>query len=174
MSIPASPIAPPPPVLAGARVLEYAIVDETMAFTGRLHLYRDDERVGRVPRLAICREFDDGQFLLVHCSEDWEVLGVQPWNGPTAEDISSIDDVKRWAESYYIGISSQWISLDVSLEDARAYYDAQEQEFICSFCGKGPDELRSVFRGGNATICGDCVRELYRMLDEPDEPQSLQ
>ncbi len=173
MSNPAFPLAPPP-VLAGARVLEYAIVDETVVFTGRLHLYSDDQRVGRVPRLAICREFDDGQFLLVHCSEDWEALGVEAWNGEASEKVCSVDDVKRMAEKYYVSLLSRWIKLDVSLEDARAYHEAAEQEFICSFCGRGPDELRSVFRGGNATICGDCVRELHRMLDEPDDAPSLQ
>lgn len=173
MSIPAAPIAPPP-ALAGARVLEYAIVDEAVVFTGRLHLYSGDERVGRVPRLAICQEFDEGKFLLVHCSEDWEVLGIQAWNGPIAEKVFSVDDVKRKAEHYYTGLSSKWVKLDVSLEDAQAYNEAQEQEFICSFCGRGPDELPSVFRGGSATICGDCVRELYRMLDEPDDAPSLQ
>jgi len=173
MSSPLPPSAPPP-VLAGARVLEYAIVDETVVFTGRLHLYSGNERIGRVPRLAICREFDDGQYLLVHCGEDWEALGVQAWNGPLARGPASVDEVKQRAESYYAGLSSRWIRLEVSLEDAEAYHEAQEREFICSFCGRGPHELPSVFRGGNATICGDCVRELYRMLDEPDDAPSLQ
>jgi len=168
------PSSTPPPVLAGARVLEYVIVDETVVFTGRLHLYSGNERIGRVPCLAICREFDDGQYLLVHCGEDWEALGVQAWNGPLARGPASVDEVKLRAESYYAGLSSRWIRLEVSLEDAQAYHEAQEREFICSFCGRGPDELPSVFRGGSATICGDCVRELYRMLDEPDDAPSLQ
>lgn len=52
--------------------------------------------------------------------------------------------------------------------------EEQEQEFTCSFCGKGPQELRSLFRGPEANICGECVRRLYDMLDEADDPQSLQ
>ena len=168
------PPSAPPPVLAGARVLEYAIVDEAVTFTGRLHLYCGNERIGRVPCLAICREFDDGQYLLVHCGEDWEALGVEAWNGPFAQVPGSVDEVKLRAETYYAGLSSKWVKLDVSPEDAWAYQEAQEREFICSFCGRGPDELPSVFRGGNATICGDCVRELYRMLDDPDDAPSLQ
>ena len=50
----------------------------------------------------------------------------------------------------------------------------QEQEFTCSFCGKGPEELRSLFRGQQANICGECVRKLYEMLDEADDDRSLQ
>lgn len=173
MSTPA-PSLIPPPVLAGAQVLEYAVIDEAVVFTGRLHLYSNQERIGRVPRLAICREFDDGHFLLVHCSEDWEALGVQAWNAPAADEAGSVDDVKRRAETFYSGVSSRWIKLDVPLEEALAYHQAQEQEFVCSFCGRAPDQLLSLFRGGNATICGDCVRELYRMLDEPGDDQPLQ
>ncbi|MDB5976105.1 MAG: hypothetical protein JWR07_2865, partial [Nevskia sp.] len=52
--------------------------------------------------------------------------------------------------------------------------EEQEQEFTCSFCGKGPQELRSLFRGPEANICGECVRRLYDMLDEADDAQSLQ
>ena len=167
--------AAPPPVLAGTRVLEYAIVDETVVFTGRLHLYVDSQRLGPVPRLAICQAFDSDELLLFHCDDAWETLGVEAWNGPDDGQTGSIEDVKRSAENYYSGISSHWIALSVTLEQARAIHEEEEeQEFACAFCGKGPDELRSVFRGPQANICGDCVRKLYEMLDEPDEPQSLQ
>jgi hypothetical protein len=155
---------PPPPVLAGARVLEYACVDETVHFTGRLHLYRDDVRVGEVPRLAICREFDDGLFLLVHCDEQWEVLGVQAWNASGVEAPGSLEQARLEAEHYYAGISRNWVALDVPLEEALRYSQELDREFICSFCGKGPEQRSSVFRSGKATICGDCVRELHQML----------
>jgi hypothetical protein len=38
----------PPPVLDSAHVLQYVVVDESVAFTGKLHLYAGDERVGAV------------------------------------------------------------------------------------------------------------------------------
>lgn len=173
MTAPASPLAPPP-VLAGARVLEYAIVDETVIFTGRLELHNDGERLGPLPRLAICQAFDSEELLLFYCDDTWETLGVEAWNGPDDGQSGSVEDVKRSAESYYSGISARWVALGVAEDEAKAYYQAQESEFACSFCGKGPDELRSVFRGPQANICGECVRRLYDMLDEPDAPQSLQ
>lgn len=173
MSLPLSVFAPPP-VLAGTRVLEYAIVDESVIFTGRLQLYSDSELLGPLPRLAICQTFDSDELLLFYCNDGWETLGVEAWNGPDDGQTGSIEDVKRSAENYYSGISSRWIALNVAEEEAKALYQELEQEFACSFCGKGPDELRSVFRGPQANICGECVRKLYDMLDEPDDPQSLQ
>jgi len=173
MSLPASALAPPP-ILAGARVLEYAIVDETVVFTGRLQLYNDSERFGPLPRLAICQAFGSDELLLFYCNDSWETLGVETWNGPDDGQTGSIEDVKRSAENYYNGISSCWIALDVTEEEAKALYEKLEHEFACSFCGKGPDELRSVFRGPQANICGECVRKLHGMLDEPDAPPSLQ
>ena len=171
-----SPLLPPapPPVLAGTRVLEYAIVDETVVFTGRLHLYVDGERLGPVPRLAICQSFESDELLLFYCDDEWQTVGVEAWNGPEDGQKGGIEDAKRSAENCYSGISSRWIALNITEEEARAFYEEQEKEFACSFCGKGPDELRSVFRGPQANICGDCVRKLHDMLDEPDEPQSLQ
>jgi hypothetical protein len=164
----------PPPVIDGARVLEYAIVDETVTFTGRLHLYVDGVLLGEVPRLAICQTFDSDELWLFHCDEEWQPVAAQVWNGPDEGQKGSLKDVKHSAENYYSGISERWIALNVTLEEAKALYEEELSEFACSFCGKGPDELRSVFRGPQANICGDCVRKLYDMLDEPDEPQSLQ
>ena len=59
----------PPPVLAGARVLEYAIVDDSVKFTGELQLYVDDRRLGAVPRLAISENLDDAELLLYRVDE---------------------------------------------------------------------------------------------------------
>ena len=98
----------PPAVLEGARVIEYALVDETIQFTGRLRLYVGDERLGAVPRLAICEQLADHVLLLMHCDEDWNVLGVQAWNGPASPEIVSIEYIKQCAEGFYSGISAHW------------------------------------------------------------------
>jgi len=121
-------VSAPPPVLDDARVLEYAIVDETVEYTGRLHLYANDERIGSVPRLAICEHLVNADLLLVHCDEEWEVLAVQAWNGPAASPTSSVDDIKRRAEDFYRGISAKWIALGASLEEAKAYYEDRERK----------------------------------------------
>jgi hypothetical protein len=99
----------PPAVLDGAEVLEYAIVDDSVRFTGRLHLYHGDNRIGPVPRLAICKDPDMPELLLFHCDSSWNVLGAQIWNSPDVPAITSVDQVKEKAESFYKGISEKWI-----------------------------------------------------------------
>ena len=64
------------------RVLEYAIVDSSVQFTGKLHLFHGDTRVGPVPGLAICRDSRMEELLLFHCDENWNVVGGQIWNSP--------------------------------------------------------------------------------------------
>jgi len=115
----------PPPVLNDFRVLEYAIVDETVQYTGRLHLYANDERIGPVPRLAVCEHLFNGDLLLLHCNEEWEVLAVQAWNGPAGSPTLSIDEIKHRAEDFYRGISAKWTALGTSMEEAKAYYEKQ-------------------------------------------------
>ena len=60
---------PPPPVLDNARVLEYAIVDSSVRFSGSLQLFHGGKRVGPVPGLAICRDPDVVGLLPFHCDQ---------------------------------------------------------------------------------------------------------
>jgi hypothetical protein len=164
----------PPVVLDDGRVLEYAIVDETVQYTGRLHLYANDKRIGPVPRLAICENLFNGELLLVHCDEEWELLAVQAWNGPAGSPASSIDDVKRRAEDFYRGISAKWIALATSLEEAKAYYEDREKKFTCSFCGRLPHEVTTVVSGKSALICNFCIDEYHEAIHKPgDDDASL-
>ena len=101
----------PPQVIDGAIVLEYAILDESVKFTGRLHLHHAGRRVGPVPRLAICKNPDMDELLLFHCDSTWNVQGAQIWNAPDKPPVTSVDEVKRRAEEAYAGLSSKWIRL---------------------------------------------------------------
>lgn len=101
----------PPPVLADARVLAYAALDDSIEFTGKLHLYAGESRVGRVPHLAIGMTIDERELVVIHCDQEWNVLGVQAWNGPAAPSVKSIDDVKRIMEKFYRGSSELWRSI---------------------------------------------------------------
>lgn len=103
---------PPPRTLDGAQVLEYAIVDASVHFTGRLHLFHGDERVGPVPGLAICRDPQMKELLLLHCDEKWSVVGGQIWNAPDQPPVTTVEEVKSRAENYYSGISSKWTAYD--------------------------------------------------------------
>lgn len=101
----------PPQVLDNAQVLEYAVVDSSVRFTGALHLYHGDKRVGPVPYLAICRDPNMEELLLFHCDENWNVLGAQIWNAPDRPAVTSVEEVKQRAEKFYSGIMSKWVAL---------------------------------------------------------------
>ena len=102
----------PPRNLDGARVLEYAIIDASVNFTGKLHLYHGDKRVGAVPALAICRDPGMKELLLLHCDETWNVVGGQIWNAPNHPPVTTVEEMKARAENYYSGISTKWVAYD--------------------------------------------------------------
>jgi hypothetical protein len=146
----------PPPVLDSARVIEYAIVDESIPFTGAGPLYVGGTLLGRVPRLAICENLgEDLGPMLFHCDDSWAVLGVA--GGQTIEEI------KVRAESRYPGISSSWVQRNVSREEALAYYDRETGDMRCSFCGRRPFETTGYVEGRNqdAAICRECVAKFH-------------
>ncbi len=91
-----------------ADLLAYAEVPASATFTGRLHLLVGGTRLGRVPRLAICRPHDEPGLLLLHCDESWGIVGVQAWNGPGVEAITTVEAMKRQAERYYEGLMPSW------------------------------------------------------------------
>ena len=45
-------MTPPPYVFDSARVLAYAVLDETVSYTGRISVYIDGRLLPPVPRLA--------------------------------------------------------------------------------------------------------------------------
>ena len=158
----------PPPVLERARVVEYAAVDDTVKFTGALHLFVGGERLGPVPQLAICQDLDDGELLLFHCDNDWNVLGHQAWNSPHGPTLSSVQDVKDRAERFYAGISSHWVGHPASMDEARAFYEDLMASDGCSFCGRTLHDLHSLIKGAqDARICDHCIREFHALLTEP-------
>lgn len=79
-------------------------------FTGALHLFHGEERVGPVSCLAICRDPQMEGLLLFHCDEKWEVLAAQIWNSPDRPTATSIEEIEEMAEKYYSGISSKWMT----------------------------------------------------------------
>src|ERR1700719_3065093 len=91
----------PPLLLANARVLEYAVLDDSVRYSGRSFLFVDGKELGPVPCLAICRESNNSGGLLLHCDWDWSVLGVAGY--------PSSDEAKRRAEHIYPGVSTRWI-----------------------------------------------------------------
>jgi ClpX C4-type zinc finger len=147
---------PPPPALEGARLLAYAVVDETVVHTGNSTLYVDGKLMGAVPYLAICQQETEA-VLLLFCDEKWNSLGVV--------ECSSLVEAQRRAEREYKGLSTKWVSANVSEEEAARYLDEQSGTQRCSFCGKSPNEVRQMFGVSTACICDGCIRDFHQALD---------
>ncbi len=88
--------------LDDAALLCYAVLDERVGYTaGHGLFFVDGKEIGRVPRLAICKD-KEGLFTLYYCDETWNFLGV-------ASNYQTIDAAKRRAERIYPGSSTRWI-----------------------------------------------------------------
>jgi hypothetical protein len=143
--------ASPPPVVDGARVLAFANVDKSVAFTDSGSLLVDGKPLGKVPCLAIC-EADDGAVLLMFCDKKWSSLGVV--------GCASLARAKTRAEQDYVGISRKWIKASVTRRAAKQYLESLYRNQRCSFCGRTPLEVGQIIGGREARICDLCVRDL--------------
>lgn len=157
----------PPPIIDSARVLAFANVSEEVEYTGRIHLYVGDERLGRVANLAICRNYckpDD--ILLLFCDEAWESRGCICF--------ASIEEAMLKAEAGYTGISAAW--KEATYNDAavaeflREVYEVDPSSewwsFRCSFCRENVEGQG--FTRGWATICVACVDEFHSAFHSAD------
>jgi ClpX C4-type zinc finger len=151
-------IPAPPPVLDSARVLHYAVVDDSVGYTGRDLLTVGGVEIGRVPCLAICKNEGERKVLLFHCDHEWTVLGCSRHD--------SVEAAKRWIERNYPGLSSRWIEAQFTDAEVDRYLEELYGEDHCSFCGKRPDQVDQMIAGGNARICDRCIGELHKMMKE--------
>jgi hypothetical protein len=94
-------IAEPPILLDSARVVMYAETGGSASYTGRITVHAGGHWLEPVPRLAICEDLVDGDILIFHCDESWNVLA--------AGRAKSVEDAQRTAESAYSGITSKWV-----------------------------------------------------------------
>jgi hypothetical protein len=95
---------PPAGLLEDADLLAYAVVPSLARFTGRLSLHSNDKRVGPVAHLAILKPRNEPGLYLAHCDESWHIVGLQAWNGPAADRITTVEEMKRQAERYHGGL----------------------------------------------------------------------
>ena len=155
----------PPPVIDSAKTLCYAINDSDVVFTDRIHLIVGGERLGEVPRLAICENYgkpDD--ILLLFCDENWESKGVIGFD--------SIEAAKAKAEIGYQGISAKWVDLKAPKDELDRFLreeyevdpDTEWWKVVCSFCGKEDSETSGMLAGERAKICFECVKEFYKYV----------
>ncbi|HEV7239206.1 MAG TPA: ClpX C4-type zinc finger protein [Thermoanaerobaculia bacterium] len=146
---------PPPPVLDGCVITDYACTTEA-EFRGHSSLFVDGSEVTRVPCLAIGEPMNGDDVLLLHCDDRWTVLGVS--------GHSSKDEAKTRAERIYRGISTSWIHQEVSTEQVNAYIAEIAQHTCCSFCGRSPDQVSRIVESENARICDVCVRQCNELI----------
>jgi hypothetical protein len=157
-------ISKPPPVLDCARVLEYAVLSDSVSFSGRTLLFVDGKELDRAPCLAICQKLNEADVLLFHCDSEWEVLG--------AGGYPSVADAKGRAERIYPGVSGCWVQAHVSEADASNYLDEMWGDERCSFCGRRPDEVPQMFAKGKAYICAKCITKFHdRLRQGPPWPE---
>lgn len=149
-----APTTTPPPVLEGARVLAYAVVDDSVVYTDRSTLYVDGKSLGAVPRLAIGQDLGTQDVLLLFCDEQWHSLGVA--------SHASLKEAQERAEAEYRGVSAKWVHVNVSEEEATQY---MVQEQLCSFCGKRPDQIEQMFQSPTARICNECLKALHKRVE---------
>jgi hypothetical protein len=154
-------ISAPPPVLDSARVLHYAVVDDSVGYTGRDLLTVGGVEIGRVPCLAICQNRFEPDILLFHCDPEWTVLGCSGHD--------SVEAAKRSIERNYPGLSSRWIEAQFTDAEVERYLEELYGHGRCSFCGKRPDQVDRMIAGGNACICDRCIGELHKMMNEVTE-----
>jgi hypothetical protein len=155
MKLPVNPPAPPP-ALACARVIEYAVLDKSVGYVGRTLLFVDGKELGRVPCLAICEEKKPPGVLLFHCTRKWDVLGCSAH--------SSMSEAKQRAESVYPGLFPRWVNPHVTRKQSERYLDKLFAGQSCSFCNKRPDHVQQLIRKDKVTICNHCIDSCYDLI----------
>jgi hypothetical protein len=148
----------PPSFLNGAFVVAYARIDESVRFVQRHTLSVDGQWLGRVPCLAICEDFESTEILVQYCDESWEPLGV-------SAGYKSVDEAQKRTELSYSGVSSKWVPASTSKEAAHAHYLAELKSHSCSFCGRTPPQVSTMF-GDEVRICNYCVVDFHDGLSD--------
>jgi hypothetical protein len=138
--------------------LEYAVLDDSVGFSGRTLLFVDGKELGPAPCLAICQKLKATEVLLFHCDSDWTVLG--------AGFYAAVSEAKKRAERIYPGISPCWIDAQVTEDAAVRWLDEMWGDRRCGFCGRRPDEVAQIFGRGAVHICDTCVTEFHKALQE--------
>ena len=80
----------------------YAETGAPASYTGRITVHANGRWLEPVPRLAICEDLVDGDILIFHCDEAWNVLA--------AGGAKTTDEAQRTAEIAYSGISARWVT----------------------------------------------------------------
>jgi hypothetical protein len=148
------------------RIVAYAIVDESVEWTGRQLIFVGDEKLGPVPRLALGCDVGGAlkDVLILYCNEDWEVLALT--------GAETIEAAKVKTEAAYRGLHSKWVATDVTVEEAQRYITENYQHMFCLFCGRRPTEVKSLVTQKLGAICDRCIQEFHAWLEQAGKPEN--
>jgi hypothetical protein len=152
-TMPRSTKSRPPEFWASGPVIEYAILPRSVPFRGQGLHFVNGKGLGRVPRLALCRDIVKKETVLAFCDHRWRIKGVSTH--------ASTVEAKRRAERMYPGSRSYWVDLKVSAERVASYLRRTWRNQDCLFCGKYPPQVDAMWTVGRARICSGCVREFH-------------
>lgn len=149
----------PPPALDSARVIAYAIVDDSVQWTGRQKLFHDGKEMGPVPCLALCQNAwgDWKDIHIFHCNADWEVLA--------SGGASTLEEAQATAERAYRGINAKWVFVNTTEQEAREWIRKESPDMLCSFCERIPAEMKKLITGKSGSICNYCAAELHALME---------
>src|SRR5580658_632724 len=148
-------IKQPPPILGTACLLEFAIIDPSVVFTGHQTLYVDGKLLGAVPHLAVCRDLGSEELYMFHCDRKWNVIAVS--------GSGTITEIKETAERAYRGFSTKWTMSPYTEDQISQYLLKTWGKLRCSFCQQWPWNIQKIFKGTNTYICGECVRSFCEL-----------
>jgi hypothetical protein len=148
----------PPPVLDSAQVIEYAVLDRTVRWTGTQVLFVNGKLQGAVPRLAICKTLfgNSNEYFIFHCDKKWNVLGVS--------EAPTVRECKQRAEQWYDGLSALWVKTGTSKIEAERWLRQACAKYACSLCRRLPVEAEGMFNKGAVNVCFKCVGEMHASL----------
>jgi len=144
-------------------VIEYAIVPKTIKHVPSKKLWAGNRWLGAVPRLAICKDYLSGDYFLMHCDDEWQLLcGVESRN--------AIEEVKQLAEKHYPEINNYWNKTEYVEPDARKKRNEIINENACSFCEKSnydeDTEITSMITSNGLKICNVCITLSYELIND--------
>jgi hypothetical protein len=147
-------IASPPPVICSARVLAYAIIPDDIPFADLAIAFVGDERLGRVPCVAIAETLQSsaGDLLLLYCDEEWGTVAIG------GGDMASI---KRRMELNYPGVSALWVDVNTPVDVALKYHDEQITSWRCAVCRKRAFDVDTMYGDDDdeVVVCQQCAEE---------------
>jgi hypothetical protein len=154
--------AKPPSGIASGPTLLYAVVPPSVQFVNRGRLIVDGKTFAGAPRVLVVRDMIQNGFDLLFCDDRWHILA--------GTSDATLGGIKREAERFYPGLTPHWVDLGVDEQKAQAYFEGLRLRIGCSFCRRLPGQhpSRHVFERGRVRICGDCVAEFARRLNETD------